>query len=352
MPHPIDRTAGASTSYALEETSVRAFTSLSGAMQDAYAQVHRLAKTEWPILLVGESGVGKTQLARQAHRWSPRREGPFTYVNAGASDEGLVGSELFGHVQGAFTGASKARDGALVAAHRGTLFIDELAKASRGTQLKLLPILDGLPIPHVGSDCPLHLDIRLIFAANESLTAMVAAGRMPEELYARVCSWTIVVPPLRERREDIPGLIRGYVAANAVKSGYGGRPLPSVDARLENFLVSCQWRYNLRQLDAAVARIMTEAEGAPVLTLANLPAELFQILTTPRESPNGCRKVGHMDAVFADALRRTGGNKAAAARLAGKSESSLRRWLKTQEGLRYGGAEAGDRPRASGGRAD
>jgi DNA-binding NtrC family response regulator len=328
--------------------------SRSRAVREAYAQACVIARTNWPIFLLGESGVGKTEMARQIHQWSPRHDGPFGSVNLGASDEGLAGSQLFGHVQGAFTGANKARPGALVASHRGTLFCDELAKAPRGIQLKLLPMLDGQPTPHVGSDCPIRVDVRFIFAANEPLVAMVENGGLAEELYGRLCSWTITIPALRNRRADIPDLIRTYIAASASKSGYGGLPLPTVDKRLESFLVDCRWPYNLRQLHHAVARILTNAQGARELRLEHIPDELYELLIQPRAAIDRKPTPEERDALIADALRRSGGNKAEAARISGKSESSIRRFCKKDEEASRDDtiADLEGRVRASGGRAD
>ena len=332
MRHPTDRAVRGAVVYSPADAAALGFASRSRAVQHAYDQARRLARTDRPVLLLGESGVGKTIMARQIHLWSPRHEGPFVCVNLGAADEALVGSQLSGHVRGAYTGASAPRAGALVSARGGTLFGDEIGKADRGTQFKLLPIIDGQPITQMGSDCPIRVDVRLIFAANEPLDQLADDGRMVPELYARLWCWTITLPPLRERREDIPGLVERYIEANAAASGYDGRPYPLVDKRLESFLVGCYWTYNLRQLEGVVARIMAEAEGASVLTLDHLPEELYRFLSHPGEALNGKPTATERDEVIADALSRCNGNRAAAARLAGVSESSIRRYCKRIEG--------------------
>jgi DNA-binding NtrC family response regulator len=282
-------------------------------------EVRRFARDPHATLLIeGESGTGKTIIARDIHRRSPRAAGPFESVVLSALDDALASSELFGHVVGAFTDARYHRNGAFVLAHGGTLFLDEIGKASAAVQRKLLHAVEYGEIRPLGADRAQHVDARLVAATNVSLATEVEAGRFLPDLFARLETFTIRLPALRERRADIPVLVEHYVAQQAPRSGYGNQ-LPDVDPELMRALQRADWPYNLRQLHATVHRLLVEAEGASLVTLAHCRGTLayLQHVAGTTEPMS--------DADIADAIGKSGGNVSRAARLLGVDRTTLYR---------------------------
>ncbi len=181
--------------------------------------IEKVAGVRANVLITGESGVGKEVVAREIHARGPRREAPFLAVNCGAIPEGLIESELFGHVKGAFTGADRTREGLLAAAGDGTLFLDEIGELPRETQVKLLRVIQERKARPVGSTQDFEVNARLIAATNRDLAAEVQAGRFREDLFYRLNVIHIRVPPLRERRDDIPALAEQFLARAAEEHG-------------------------------------------------------------------------------------------------------------------------------------
>ena len=238
----------------------------SAAFLRLLGELRRLARSaNVPILLEGESGSGKTLIARYVHNWSPRSSAPFHAVNVGAWDDALAGSELFGHVPGAFTDARRARPGHLVSAHTGTLFLDEIGKAGRGVQRKLLQVIETGEMRPVGSDRSVRVDVRIIAASNRHIAELTAEGVFLPDLYARLEVFRVRLPALRERRADIPLLVEDAVTAHFASCAY--THAPEVSSELMNALKRAPWPNNLRELDATLHRILLDAEGAPVLGL-------------------------------------------------------------------------------------
>jgi DNA-binding NtrC family response regulator len=238
----------------------------SAAYLKCLAQVRRFARDgQAAILIEGESGTGKTQLARQIHLNSPRTSGPYHNIVLSTLDDTLAGSELFGHVLGAFTDARHARTGHFATANGGTLFLDEIGKASMAVQQKLLHAIEYGEIRPIGSDRDIRVDVRIVAATNVSLESLVAQDRFLADLHARLSAFRICLPPLRERRADIPPLVTYYIDLFAPRCGY--EELPVVDDELLAALQRAPWPNNLRQLSATVHRLLVDAEGAAVLTL-------------------------------------------------------------------------------------
>jgi transcriptional regulator with PAS, ATPase and Fis domain len=181
------------------------------AMQDVYRLVRLAAPRAASVLLVGETGTGKELIARAVHRLSRRSDGPFIRVNCGALHENLLESELFGHVKGAFTGAVENKTGRFEAAHGGTIFLDEINSTSAKLQVKLLRVLHEREFERVGESRTIRVDVRVIAATNASLEELVGAGEFREDLYYRLNVVPIVLPPLRERRDDIPQLAQFFL---------------------------------------------------------------------------------------------------------------------------------------------
>ena len=244
----------------------------SAAFRKALAQLERFARDQHAtILLEGESGTGKTILARYVHRASPRAERPFQRVVLSTLDDTLAGSELFGHVSGAYTDARQSRLGQFASANGGTLFLDEIGKTSLAVQQKLLHVVEYGEFRPVGADREMRVDVRLVAATNLRLEDVIAAGKFLPDLYARLTAFRVRVPALRERRSDIPLLVQHSLCSHAAACGYDSPP--AVDAELMSALEHSPWPCNLRQLDAAIHRIMVDANGADMLTLQHCEDE-------------------------------------------------------------------------------
>jgi two-component system C4-dicarboxylate transport response regulator DctD len=231
----------------------------SRVIQDVYEQVNVVAKSDAPVLIIGETGAGKELVARAIHAQSHRSEGPFVPVNAGALSDTMLESELFGHVRGAFTGATTTRNGKLVTASGGTLFLDEIESIPLRAQIQLLRVLeDGLVQP-LGQDKPRKVDIRLLATSKVDLQEEVRQRRMREDFYHRIMVLTIVVPPLRERHEDIPLLISHFFRQAADRKGI---PVPEISEQTLVAMLRHAWPGNVRELKNAVERmVVTSLHG-------------------------------------------------------------------------------------------
>src|SRR4051812_1514523 len=183
----------------------------SPAMREVYQRTRLVAPSRASVLVVGETGTGKELIARAVHRLSPRADGPYVRVNCGALAESLLESELFGHVKGAFTGAIENKPGRFEAAHGGTLFLDEISSMSAKLQVKLLRVLQEKEFERVGESRTIRVDVRVVAATNQLLTDEIDAGRFRDDLYYRLNVWPIYLPPLRERREDVPPLAKYFL---------------------------------------------------------------------------------------------------------------------------------------------
>jgi two-component system response regulator HydG len=297
----------------------------SKAMKDVLSMVERVAGSDVPILIEGESGTGKDLLARAAHAMSARAAGPYVALNMSAIPENLAEAELFGHEKGAFTGADQAREGFFAEAEGGTLFLDELGLLPPALQPKLLRVLqDGEYIP-VGSRKPRRANVRVIAATNEDLARSVKEGRFREDLWFRLRVVPLRLPPLRERREDIPVLVEHLVRKHAARLN---RPPLLPDADAMRAMLDHPWPGNVRELEHALERGLLLARGEAI-TLDDLPPELSQ---TPAAAAaaggdQGGRYRAARDAwekrFLEDLLREAAGNVARAAELAGLHRSTL-----------------------------
>jgi two-component system C4-dicarboxylate transport response regulator DctD len=228
----------------------------SRAMQDVYSQIESAARTDAPVLIVGETGVGKELVARAIHARSGRAGGPFVPLNAGALPETMLESELFGHARGAFTGAEAEREGKLVASSGGTLLLDEIESISLRAQIQLLRVLEDGIVEPLGSDRPRKVNIRLMSASNQNLREEVRRGTIREDFYHRIMVLSIQVPPLRERREDIPLLVSHFLKQAAER---GGIPVPQVAEKTLAEMLGHSWPGNVRELKNAVERMVITA---------------------------------------------------------------------------------------------
>jgi two-component system response regulator HydG len=244
-------------------------------------RVERYAKVDRAIIVLeGESGTGKNRLARHIHNSSLRASRPFREVSLAALDDGIAGSELFGHVQGAYTDARQQRAGHFASANRGTLFLDELGKASPAVQKKLLRIIETGECWPVGSDRVVPIDVRLIVATNTPLHDLVVRDQFLPDLYARLGSFRVRIPPLRERPADVAPLVRHFVRLHSAECGY--HTPPRVHPDLMSNLERWSWPFNVREVESTVLRLLVDADGATTLGAELCVDDLEYLSASPR----------------------------------------------------------------------
>jgi DNA-binding NtrC family response regulator len=285
--------------------------------------VHRAATTDVPVMLTGETGTGKERVARAIHEWSGR-SGKFHALNCSALPPALAESELFGHERGAFTGADRSRIGHLRAAHGGTLFLDEAAELPLPIQAKLLRAIEEQEVLALGGTETVSFDARVIIAAPEPFDRYVERKSFRADLYERLAGFQVHIPPLRERREDIPGLFRHLLEK------YGGPPLPSVEAKLVERLLLHRWRGNVRELELLVRKLQVLRGSDTILRFDAADGLLSgeDPVATAEPMSTGARdRGGHDRTLLKDALDRHGGNMTAAAASIGISRRRAYRLL-------------------------
>ncbi len=265
------------------------------AMERVYQLTRQVARSNASVLLLGETGTGKELIAKAVHRLSPRGSGPFIRVNCGALAENLLESELFGHVRGAFTGAIDNRTGRFEAAHTGTVFLDEINSTTAKLQVKLLRVLQEHEFERVGDTQTIHVDTRVIAASNRDLLEEIDAGRFREDLYYRLNVITVYLPPLRERREDIPALASHFLG---IYNKSNDRHVPHIERRALEALQAYDWPGNVRELQNYVERAVVLAPGDE-LTLDLLPEAVLG--RAPRRI--GRHRVVHADSTGDDSAR-------------------------------------------------
>ena len=312
-----------------------AFVAESTAMRDVVQLTHMVSATPVNVLIQGENGTGKELIARMIHEGSERRDKPFVALNCAAIPENLMESEFFGYEKGAFTGADSARAGRFEEVRGGTLFLDEVAEIPLPMQAKFLRVLQESEGSRLGANRVLKYDLHLISASNTVLADAVAAGRFREDLYYRLFSVEIVVPPLRDRREDIAPLLMAFL--DDVCARYG-RPVPAVPQSLVSLFEGYGWPGNVRQLRREVERLVALTPEGQALSPERCSPELRRSApalvevdhsTTDLNLP---RHVQEMEvALIRRALEQTGGNKLRAAELLDITRQGLHKKLK-----RYG----------------
>ena len=246
--------------------------SASPNMENVKKMILRVARSNSTVLIRGESGTGKELIARAIHNQSPRSAEMFQAVNCAAINENLLESELFGHERGSFTGAHAEKKGLFEVADRGTLFLDEIAELDVAMQAKLLRALQEHKIRRVGGTHETNVDVRVVAATNRDLRAMVADGRFRDDLYYRINVLSIDVPPLRERREDIPVLIDFFLKKHTRNTS---RLVKGLDAETKKLMLDYSWPGNVRQLESAIERAILLCEGE-FITVEDLPLEVRQ----------------------------------------------------------------------------
>ena len=288
-------------------------------MQELYDTIRDVTDVDVPVLIQGESGTGKELVAAAIHNEGPRVSKPFVPVNCGALPEGLIESELFGHVKGAFTGAVRDKKGRFELAHGGTLFLDEIADLPKFVQAKLLRVLQEGKFERVGDEKTISVDVRLISAANRDLKAEVEAGNFRDDLFYRVNVVPVFLPPLRERTNDIPLLVEYFIE----KASNEGQKASGISKDALAIMIDFPWPGNVRELQSAIRYSLVKSKGA-IIRPRHLPPEL-EDWKKIRPSRGPSKKLDKKNVV--DALSRAGGNKSKAAILLGVGRATLYRFL-------------------------
>ena len=293
----------------------------SGQMQEVLSLVRRVAPSDATVLIRGESGTGKELIARALHYASPRAAGPLVKVNCAALAESLLEAELFGHEKGAFTGAIASRKGRFELADGGSIFLDEIGDLPPHLQVKLLRVLQEREIERVGSSRPVKVDVRLLAATHRNLEALVREGRFRDDLYYRINVVTIMLPPLRERREDLPPLIDHFLRTFAEKNG---KTVRGITREAREALLRYDYPGNIRELENLMERAVVLTRD-DVIGMEDLP------LTLEAPAPESGEEAGLIAAVeglerrmIREALAKAEGTQTRAAELLGISERVLR----------------------------
>jgi transcriptional regulator with PAS, ATPase and Fis domain len=295
----------------------------SAAMREIFATVERVAPTRATVLMCGESGVGQDLIARAIHHHSPRDGKPFVKINCTALPENLMESELFGYEKGAFTGANTTKPGKFEQADTGTVFLDEIGDVPASVQVKLLRILQEREFERLGSNKTRHIDVRVLAATNVDLRAALEQGTFREDLYYRLNVLPINIPPLRERKEDIPFLAEHFV--KKLKKDLG-TPVQSISEAAIQRLLEYHWPGNVRELENVIERSMVLASGA-VLEAADIKLDLApkaRLSLSDNFLPEGMTLDDYERSIIREALHRAQGNKSQAARLLGLTRNALR----------------------------
>jgi two-component system response regulator AtoC len=328
----------------------------SPVMTKLFQLLETVAVTNSTILITGETGTGKEVVARAIHHNSPRRMNRFVALNCSAIPETLLEAELFGHVRGAFTGAVGNRQGRLEQAHKGTVFLDEVGTMSAGLQMKLLRVLQEREIERVGDSHTIKIDVRVIAATNSDLSQLVTDGEFREDLFYRLNVIPVQLPPLRERKEDIPLLVTHFLekfakegagSVQAIKRGTaaerdggGAASRRTVSQDAMRRLMAYQWPGNVRQLENAVERAVAFTAGRSQIDVGDLPTEIQQAqepalspaVTLPEDGVDLDAFIGGIEwDLIHRSLERTGGNKGAAAKLLNLKRTTLVEKLKRHE---------------------
>jgi DNA-binding NtrC family response regulator len=304
--------------------SLAEFMGSSEEMQKVYRLIVKVAAQRHPVLILGESGTGKELVARAIHAQGPWHDQPFVPVDCGALTPTLIESELFGHVRGAFTGATQARQGLLAAAGEGTVFLDEIAELPVELQAKLLRALQEREIKPLGSNERIHLEARIIAATNQDLDAAIQRGSLRKDLYFRLNVVSIKLPPLRERKSDIAALVRHFIARHAGKESRVAGVSDEVMARF----MSYDWPGNVRELENCIQRALALGSG-PEVQMKDLPSNLlYHVGSAPSRRQELTTLQELEQRAIRQALEATGGDRVRAAKLLGIGKTTIYRKLR------------------------
>lgn len=304
-----------------EQQSFLELVGASEAMRLVYEAIRRVSDSSSTVLIRGESGTGKELVARAIVASGARSEKPFVSINCAALPENLIETELFGHEKGAFTDAKTARPGHIELAHTGTLFLDEIATLGLSLQSKLLRVLEDRVVTRIGGKTEKKIDFRLLAATNDDLEGMVEAGRFREDLYYRINVVPIVLPPLRERKSDLPLLVDHFLRIYCRENG---KPLKQVESEALAVMEEYDWPGNIRELENVIQRLVI-MNDRQVISVKDLPQQMLvasnasqEAILIPEEGVDFDAEMGRIELAYLQAaLHRTGGKKSAAALLLG-----------------------------------
>jgi transcriptional regulator with PAS, ATPase and Fis domain len=292
----------------------------SPVMEKMFEMIGNVARSEAPVLIHGESGTGKELVARAIHVTGPRCDGPFVKVNCAALNESLLESELFGHVKGAYTGADRDRMGRFEAAHGGTIFLDEIGDIPLSTQVKLLRVLEEREIERVGDHRPVPVDVRIVSATNRDLEALQRKGRFREDLFFRINVFPLECPPLTQRLEDIPLIVKAFIDQNVEKSG---KKIFGLTSEAMETLLAYHWPGNVRELRNAVEYAFVLCDGGWIEP-RHMPPKIVGGRRPQNGAPFGGKADGSPDREKLIALlRKARGNQSEVARTLGVSRVTV-----------------------------
>ena len=308
------------------EDSFHGILGKSPTMLQVFDLITSAAQSEAPVIVYGDSGTGKELVASAIHKLGVRRKGPFIKVNCAALSESLLESELFGHVKGAFTGADRTRVGRFEAANGGDIFLDEIGDLPLSTQVKLLRVLQEKEIEKVGDHRPISIDVRILAATNQDLSALMEEGRFREDLYYRIGVIPIHLPPLRQRREDIPLLIETFINRIHLKAD---KPISGMSSEALDLLFSYDWPGNVRELVNVIEYSFVLCHEGEIMP-HHLPAKITgkQPIVAPRRRAVKKQSQDAERKRILEALAATGGNQSKAAEILGISRVTLWKRLK------------------------
>jgi transcriptional regulator with PAS, ATPase and Fis domain len=288
-------------------------------MLQIYSQIRELARNSYPVLITGETGTGKELVASAIHNESRRNAGPFVPINCAALPETILESELFGHVKGAFTGAVRDKKGRFELAHGGTIFLDEIADLPKFIQAKLLRVLQEGSFMRVGGEETCFIDVRLISATNRDIRQELKTGNFRDDLYYRINSVPIHIPPLRERKSDIPLLVDHFLS----KAAEEGQNVRDISNEALDIMMDYYWPGNIRELQSAIRFAAVKSKGR-IIQPEHLSIDVKEWQGN-RVFRGPSRKLNHESA--REAIAKTGGNKTRAAKLLGVGRATLYRFL-------------------------
>jgi len=289
----------------------------SHAMERVFDVVEKAAQSEAPVIIYGESGTGKELVAKAIHELGPRKKGPFVQLNCAALNEALLESELFGHTRGAFTGAYRHRIGRFEAADGGDIFLDEIGDIPLSIQVKLLRVLEAKEFERVGDHTPISVDVRIITATHRDLQELVSRKAFREDLFFRINVIPIFLPPLRQRREDIPLLVDHFLRVLRERTG---KNIMGVSQEAMERFMAYHWPGNVRELKSALEYAFVVGEGE-IISLDQLPPQLGSVTSRPSTFLSS-KEMAEKEALV-EALMKTKGNQSRAAKLLGISRVTV-----------------------------
>ncbi len=300
-----------------EEAGFRGIVGKSKAMDSVFEVIEKAAQSDAPVIIYGESGTGKELVAKAIHELGPRKNGPFVQLNCAALNEALLESELFGHTRGAFTGAYRHRIGRFEAANGGDIFLDEIGDIPLSIQVKLLRVLEAKEFERVGDHTPVSVDVRIISATNKDLQELVAKRLFRQDLFFRINVIPIFLPPLRERKDDIPLLTEHFIKLLRQRTG---KDITGISQETMEVFMAYHWPGNVRELRSTLEYAFVIGEKG-LITPNQLPPHIGK--RSDKSDPNKDPREATQKEALVEALRKAGGNQSKAARLLGVSRVTV-----------------------------